>query len=466
MREHTGLCRLVIVITMFCPGAWAQQPAGAPGSSSAPSTTDAGQAPADTSDAAAPDTRPLSGPEEITVGLRHGARNYVLPSLQVNVYGDSNQISAVGGTRGLGMTGSVTGRLALQHVTRKNQLTIDYMAGGLLYSRNSDFNTMIHQFGITESIKGRRWELMLGDRASYLPESAFGFYGFGGLGLGVGSNLGNLNPNFSTNQTLFSSRGDRISNVTVAQVSYLASARSSFAVSGSYGLLRFLNSDGIESDHRMYTASYNYLLTRKDSLGIVYGYGQFRFRGVGFGIDDHFLQLSYGRRITGRMAFEVAAGPMVDVFRNFATASQRRYAWNAHSSLRYRLPRADLGFSYGHFTTNGSGVLFGAETDQFSGTIGVRLTRNWSGSIDPGYAHNTRLRQTTTGNASVSFDSVYGGFSLRRSLGRYMDTSFRYSIQDQRVSLSGTPGIGGGNTFVRHLFGVGFNWHTRPYDFD
>ena len=467
MRYCLGLSSLILAAAISCSSMWAQQAGGSAGASSPQSTSSASETPSEAAtNAPVPDTRPLSGAEEITVGLRHSARNYVLPSLQVNVYGDSNQVSAAGGTRGVELTGSVTGRLALQHVTRKSQLTMDYMGGGLLYSRNSAFNSMIHEFGITESIKGRRWGLMLADRASFLPESPFGFYGFGGGGIGQGTNLGILNPMFSTNESIFSARGGRINNATVAELSYAASARSSFTMSASYGLLRFRESDGIDSDHRIYTAGYDHLITRKDTIGITYGFSQIRFRGVSFGIEDHFLQLSYGRKVTGRVAFEVAGGPMVDVFRSSTTSSDRRYSWSAHSSLRYRLPRADLGFSYGHFTTNGSGVLFGAETDQFSGALGVRLSRNWSGSIDPGYAHNARLRQTTTGNGSVSFDSVYAGFSLRRSLGRFMDMSFRYSIQDQRTSVSGTPGIGGGSTFVRHLFGFGFNWHRRPIEID
>lgn len=181
MRYCLGLSSLILAAAISCSSMWAQQAGGSAGASSPQSTSSASETPSEAAtNAPVPDTRPLSGAEEITVGLRHSARNYVLPSLQVNVYGDSNQVSAAGGTRGVELTGSVTGRLALQHVTRKSQLTMDYMGGGLLYSRNSGFNSMIHELGFTESVKGRRWGLMLADRASFLPESPFGFYGFGG----------------------------------------------------------------------------------------------------------------------------------------------------------------------------------------------------------------------------------------------------------------------------------------------
>lgn len=467
MRLHSGLQNVVLAMALCAPSIRAQQegPVGtqAPQGSTSEAPPDSGV------NAPVPDTRPLSGAEEITVGTRGRARNYVLPSLQVTAYGDSNRFISSAGTSKIEMVGTIVGRLAAQRVTRTNQLTMDYMGGGLLYARESDLNATMHEFGFTENWKGRRWGLMLGDRVSYLPESPFGFYGFGSPGLGAGgfgTNLGQLNPMFTPNQSILSGRGSRVSNTTVAQVEYDLSARSAFTATASYGLLRFQESGPIDSDHRIYTAGYSYMVTRRDTVAISYGFSQFRFKGVSVGFDNHFVQLSYGRRVTGRLAFELAGGPQFDVFRNPTTGSDQRVSWNAHSSLRYRLRRTDVGFSYGHYTTSGSGVLFGAQTDQINGSIGWRLSRNWSGSLNPGYAHNNRLAQTTAQGVSVSYDSIHAGFRLYRALGRYMDMSFNYSVQDQRSSSTGQEGINGGNVLVRHVFGFGFNWHTRRIEVD
>ena len=473
MRYCIGLCSLIMAVAISRSSVWAQQGGGTSGPAGQ-TTGSAGETPSEPSaDAPTPDTRPLSGAEDISVGLRHGARNYVLPSLQLNLYGDSNQISAPGGTRDLEMRGSAVARLTLKHITRKSQLTLDYMGGGLFYTRDPDLNATIHQFAVTQSVRGRRWGLMLADRASFLPESSFGFSGFGGLGgfspgLGgsFGSTLGNLNPAYTPNQSIFSGRGDPFSNTTVVQLEYIASARSGFTASGSYGILRFGESRFIESDQRVYSVGYNYMATRKDTVALNYGYGQFRFKGVSLGFDNHFAQISYGRRITGRAAFELSGGPQVMVFRNSTTTSNRNYSWNAHTALHYRASRADLGLSYGHFTSSGSGVLFGAETDQLQGSLGFRLTRNWSALLSPGYAHNSRLRETTAGDFSVNYDNVYAGFGLRRALGRYMDVSFNYNLQDQRVSFTGTSGTLTGSSYLRHLFGFGLSWHTRPIEID
>jgi hypothetical protein len=416
-----------------------------------------------------PDTRPLTGAEEIGVGLRSRGRNYIFPALQLYAYGDSNRAISTSGEHGAELTGSVVGRLALHHVTRTSQLTLDYMGGGLFYARESELNATIHQIGISQSFIGRRWALTLSDRAGYLPESRFGFGGFGSLGSGIpggfGSGLGNLSPAFSTEQTLVTGRGYRINNTTIAQVQYTASARSAFTATASYGLLRFEDPGAIDSDQRIFSAGYNYSMTRRDTIGVTYGVSMFHFRGSDLAFDDHTVQLVYGRRVTGRLAFELGGGPQLDIFRNSLTSSSRRYYWNMRSSLHYRWSRSDLGISYGRYTSAGSGLLFGAQTDRVTVTASRRFTRNWSGSLSPGYSHNSRLQQTTGASTSVGFNSYYAGFGLRRALGRYADLSFNYNFQGQKTDASSPLG-GISSTLVRHTFGVGFSWHGRQWEMD
>ena len=140
-----------------------------------------------------PDTRPLSGIEELEVESPGRSRSFVLPSLRLSTYGDTNRTILGGGGTGTELTGSVIGGLAVHQVTRRNDFSFDYQGGGMLYSRNSDLNTTIHQLGITETYQGRRWGITLGNRLSYLPESSFGFGGFGvSSGLGGGGGGGGM----------------------------------------------------------------------------------------------------------------------------------------------------------------------------------------------------------------------------------------------------------------------------------
>lgn len=453
-------------------------PAQEPGTSTPPAGSVPTNPPAETQGAAAeapanapvPDTRPPTGAEEIGVGLRHQGRNYIVPALQVFAYGDSNRTISTSGQPGTELAGTVVARLAVQHVTRTSQLTLDYMGGGLFYARESDLNSTLHQFGITQAFTGRRWALVLNDRAGYMPESSFGFGGFGSLGSGIpggfGSSLGNLGPAFSSEATLVTGRGYRIDNTTTAEVQYVASPRSTFTATAAYGLLRFEEGGLVDSDHRIFAGGYNYNLTRRDTLGVTYGVSLFHFRGSNRGFDDHFVQLVYGRRITGRLAFELAGGPQLDIFKNSLTSSTRHYFWNLHSSLRYRWPRSDLEISYGRYTSSGSGLLYGAETDQVGVSASRRFTRNWSGSFSPGYARNTNLEQTTAAGTSVDFNSYYAGFGLQRALGRYADLSLNYTFQGQKTDSTDPLGAMINSTLTRHTFGLGFSWHGRQLAMD
>ena len=81
----------VLSLTLTCLTAQAQQPGNAnppAGSLPASSQTETEQAAPEPTNAPVADTRPLTGAEEIGVGLRSRGRNYVLPSLQIYAYGD------------------------------------------------------------------------------------------------------------------------------------------------------------------------------------------------------------------------------------------------------------------------------------------------------------------------------------------------------------------------------------------
>jgi hypothetical protein len=474
MKLHSHMLVALLSLILTVPAALAQEPGtSTPPSGQLPTTSPPqGQEPAaeEPTNAPVPDTRPLTGAEEIGVGLRGGSRNYIFPALQVYAYGDSNRTIATSGQRGTELTGSVVGRLALRHASRRSQSTLDYMGGGIFYAHESDLNATIHQIGVSQAFTGRRWALELIDRASYLPESSFGFGGFGSLGGGLsggfGSGLGRLNPAFSADQTIVTGRGYRINNTTIAQVQYLTSQRASLTATAGYSLLRFVEAGAIDSDNRIFAVGYNYAMTRRDSLGLTYGVSMFRFRGSDLAFDDHFVQLAYGRRVTGRLAFELAAGPQLDIFKNSLAGSTRRYFWNLHSSLRYRWPRSDLDISYGRYTSSGSGLLYGAQTDRLSLSVGHRFTRNWSGSFSPGYAHNSRLQQTTGASTPADFNSYYLRFGLRRSLGRYADASVNYTFQGQKTDISNPLGVMANSTLNRHTFGVAFSWHGRQLGMD
>ena len=477
MCFSAGVWTRILVVTVCLPVAAAGQQRDVSDQSVQPaaptSSVNPAQVPEETPAPPSPaDARSFLGAEEFTPGHVGRMRSYFLPSFQFLEMADSN--FRVGpGSQKFETINTLVGRLAFGKVGKHSRLTADYMGGGHIYNHHSELNTTMHEFGITQSYEGRRWSFLLDDRASYLPEASFGYGGFGwtgGLGLdlggALGSNLSSLNPHFSPTGSLLAGRGPRITNTVATQIQYLAGPHSAVTLAGSYGLLHFREPGLTDSRNSFFLAGYNRTLTARDFFGINYGLGLFQFQSSVPTFQTHLLQLSYGHRISGRMAMELTGGPQVAVFKSPTAGSTTPVSWSASTSLNYRVRRGSVALSYTRYTSNGGGVLSGATTDRVRVAWGLRLTRGWSGSLGPGYSHNRSLPQTTSGNSERTFDTVYAGASLSRRLGPYMTMFFTYNFQTQRSE--NIPCLTGdcATSLLRHLTGFGFNWHPREIMID
>ena len=475
----------ILAFALWVSPAWAQQndprvnppiapvaPLSSGESSSKPPANSSGNT-ADGPQTLIPDTRPLSGAEMLTLGSVGRARSYFLPSFQFTQVGDTNARSTADGSK-IDAASIVSGRIALQRVWRRYQLTADYTGGRSLYNNNSTLNASFHQFGVTQAIAGRRWSLQLSDHFSYLPESSSATAGFGtpsslfpGLGARLDLSLPNLNPTLTPNQSILTGRAARISNAFVGELLYRSNSRSSYTLTGSYGILHYLDSGFINSSNAIVQVGYNRALTAQDTIAFTYGVSFFWFQGTDAAIDNHVFQIAYGRRVTGRLAFELSGGPQINRrFLNPGAKSDTQANWSLSSSLRYRYPRTELAVNYTRYVTGGAGVLLGAETDEIRMTVARQLSRMWSGSMNAGYAHNAPLRLVTGGPSASAFNYIHAGFSLDRPLGRYTGIFVHYDLQRQDSATAFCFGGTCGRALLRHYFGVGFNWHFRPVEID
>ncbi len=478
MKARERLWTAVLALVLCVPATWAQQtdprvnppvpPQGplSPGESSKVPKEGAPEPPLATP---TPDTRPLSGVEQFTLGQMGKERSYLLPSFEFLETADTNSDITSGQTN-LDAVTTLFGRISLQRVWSRYKLTADYSGGGYLYNTRSGLNSAIHQFGLTQRIAWRRWSLLLGDRFSYLPEASFGFAGFYSGLAGSGANVLNLNPVFGTNfnlilepnQTILTARAPRISNTAVAEVDYNISPKSSITASGSYGILRFPGLEFTDSSNAVFLTGYNYNLTHRDTIALTYGLSLFQFKSTNQHIHNHSAHVAYGRRLTGRLALQLSAGPEISTFTNRVTGSGNRVSWGMQSSLLYQFQRMTLGVYYANYLTGGAGVLTGSQSHQVHMTVTRQLSRVWSGSLDLGFARNTALQELTTGTVIPAFNSEYGGAQLSRPLGRYMSLFMTYYLQRQSSNTGPCTVSFCGTVPLRHHFGVGLNWHHRP----
>jgi len=399
--------------------------------------------------------RPLSGVQEPTLGPILGARNFLVPSINI-----MSQMATSFSDRPTAFS-YVLGTLDLNRVSERSEILLHYTGGAML---SSYLNSGIQDMEFSYNLKGQRWSLLLGDQASYLSESPFGFGGVGGLTFLNGSFqfVPILNGSLAPNQTIPTILAPRVSNMAVAQIGYELSQRSSWTASGSYGLLNFLGAGFINSTEGALQTGYNYSLSQQSSLAVIYRFDDFRFTYLPQTIEGHGVQLGYARYVTGRLSFHLAAGPNLEQFRGMVIGSANRVSWAMDSALNYKLDRTNLLLSYDRRMTGGSGVLLGAQTSQVEAAAERKLTARWQGSTSLGYASNQGLVQTAASVGKQHYNSWYVAFRFNHQLrpGSSFYLSYDARVQAMNAAGCGIPNCG--TSGVSHEFSAGFNLGLRP----
>jgi hypothetical protein len=302
---------------------------------------------------------------------------------------------------------------------------------------------------LAEEMSWERWTLRLRDDLMISPEAAFGGLDTGGalVRAGSASSLGSADA-------ILTQRAKRVNNSAAGEINYYLSRRSVLTVAGAYNVLRFSQAGFIDNDSTTGRVGYDYVLSRKDNIGVLYTYRRFVYSGNNPLLQTDTVQLAYGRRVTGRLAFQVAAGPQL----SRSAGAQRIVNWNLTSAATFQTRRTQYLFSYTRETAAGSGVFSGTHSDNV--TLGVRqaVTQSWSASLNAGYAFNEAL--TPVPGVANSFGNWYGNASLGRPIGRQFRFFVNYGYQQQNGASGICPVAAcGGVTPSRHIAAATVEWH-------
>jgi hypothetical protein len=412
-----------------------------------------------------PDNRALSGVQNPTLGTPEMRHSYWVPGIEYSNTIRSNSLSAAENAA-WNTTSFVSGDISLLEAWSHSLLSANYSGGGFFSTDPTQGNGQYHQLATAFEVDQRRWQLLLVDQFSYLPQSAFGFGGTSGLAFpGITGTLAvplpGLQSTYVPSQTILTTIGPRYSNASAVQLTYAVSPRGSITLAGVYGTLRFIDSGNVNSDSEILNAGYNYAITRKDTIGLVYLFSAYRYPGDPQALGDHVGQFVYGRKITGRLALKLAAGPEVTTFRIAIGGSKQRISGFGNAALAYAIARSSIALGYTHGVSGGSGVFTGSSIDQAYATWNRQLTRVWNGSVNFGYAKNRQIL-AVRGLTSPSYDTWTAGAGLSRALGRTADFSVAYQaqIQNSNVAVCGNPNCG--TNYTAHQIFLTLKWHTRP----
>jgi hypothetical protein len=415
-----------------------------------------------------PDTTTLSGAELFGVGSLQHSRNIFDPAISISQLGQSLPTGTPEHPAALQLQ-SVTlfgWSLNFNRIWSRDHFTATYNGGENLY-QGATPNRSFHDLIVAQEIDWERWRLHLRDEFAATPGAFFGGIGMGGPGLIgqfssiLGASLNNIGRGFVPNQTIQTGLAMRYMNTVLGQAEYSFSRRSAFSFAGSYGILHFTDAGYISSRSINAQGGYDYMLSPKNSIAVLASYGKIDYTGSAISTVDYGAALAFGRRITGRLAFQAAAGPEQIRATGTANGNFRIWTWSVNSALTYERRRSGFSLTFRRGLGGGSGVLFGATSNTFSGSLHHQFTRSWSGSVNGGYAFNRSL--APAGTATMTFNNWFTGANISRQVGHHAGISFNYGLT-QQYNLAVCPVAGCGVMGLQHTVGMTLNWHLRPVE--
>jgi hypothetical protein len=447
-----------------------EEPPAKPAARSYPpliNTTDPDQDSSANTDALQPDTRPLTGIQDSSLGTQTFRHSFWIPGFEY--VGQAQNRNLNGGSSNFWNANNyLLANLSLLDTWAHSQFSLNYSGGGFVSTDSSVGGGNFQELTAMHLSEWGRWQVLFFDQFSYLPEASFGFGG--GTNLGTPGVSGALTPTIpplasfvSPQQNIFGSQGPRYTDSFAAQATYALSRRTSLTASGSYGILNFVDVGNYGLSNFLGNVGLDYQLTRNDTIGAFYRFTAYHYSSNPQAIGDHDFSIAYGRKITGRLALQLSGGPEYVIFRVPISNEDHRLLAGASAALTYGFERGNLVLSYSYGASGGSGVLVGAIGDQISLSASHKFGRVWSGLGSFGFARNANLATLGLSNSQQSFNSWFVTAGMSRPLGPQANLSFGYSGRFQSSSpgtcLSGVCG----QSFNQHQISLGFQWNTRPF---
>ena len=423
-----------------------------------------------------PDTRSLTGVEDLSLGSMALEHSYWQPRLALSETVDSNPGSTSAGNGSWGTWTSLLGGVDIHRISGQSELLLSYTGGGMFSTGNSDAtNGVVQELSFKDKYSFRRSTLSVFDQLSYLPESSFGFAGTAGAGLpGVGTG-GGVGSGFTPGQSILTPEGQNLANASAVELDTRLTSRTSLTFVGGYSLLHYFDNNLLNYGDASFQAGYNYQISRRNTVAVSYNFSAFRYSNVDQSLNLNTIQGSYARRVTGKLAFQISAGPQF-ASSTFpitsstsstatGTASTSQLYWTLNTALQYQLRRAAISASYNHGVSGGSGVLAGAETDIATGSINDRVARTFNVGFTAGYSRNKGIAVSSGSSEAQSYSYWFAGVNVAHTIGRSLDIFANYQLQYQNGNTTGCVGSTCSTNITRNQIMFGLNLHKQPIPF-
>jgi hypothetical protein len=403
------------------------------------------------------------------------SESYVVPALACQEFATTNP-TGLNRNAGLFSQSSCGGTLTLQKVNSHSQLNLDFNGGGFYYNRpfEATIKQDIKQYGtiegltVSERVTGRRWNWMLGDQGTYLPDGSLGgaFAGLssfaGGMGGGSLASAPALNSGFSPNQSIYGGLGRRASDLAFTEFSYTAGPRTTLTATGMFGTQQFLTPGYIDDRYWIVMTGYNRTFGRGSEVALDYQEMHFNFGASQPIFLTRGASILYGRAISPKFSVELSVAPMDRVISIHQADSTTNLFLGTYDTLLYHGLRWDGALTFDRTMAGGAGYLAGSEMSMVSASLGRQVSRRVHGSLDASYANNRGLAVSSSGALRPTYKYVQVGANLTHELGRNISMYLNYYVQRQVSNTSLCEGAICSTSYFRQVGGIGINWHTQP----
>ena len=110
---------------------------------------------------------------------------------------------------------------------------------------------------------------------------------------------------YTPGQTILTARGQRITNSTDGEMDVLLSPRTSLTFVGGYSLLDRMDDSQLNYGNVIFRPVTTTRCRAQNTIGLSYQFSSFNYSNFDQSIKNNIISVSYGRRITGKLAFQV-----------------------------------------------------------------------------------------------------------------------------------------------------------------
>jgi hypothetical protein len=345
------------------------------------------------------------------------------------------------------------------------------LAGGVVLGNQPGQQTTGYvNMALSQGYVTRSWVFNLSDSVSFLPQSpTTGLSGIPGVG-DIGA-LPVQGPAAGPAGGVLSNAGNRIANNLGGTVERQLNRNTSISGTGSWSVLRFLdsnsNNQGLDSTQIGGSVALNRRIDARSSVTVDAVYSTFSYSGTGSGVSEpdietRGLNMSYQRVLSRSLSMSISAGPQ------WASSSDSTFIpstlnVSAIAGLSYAHGFTTASLNYARGVNGGSGVLPGALSDSISGSVGHTYGRKWVVSANGAFTHTSGLTQLTSGSSATPtnqiYDTVFGGVQLTRGFGTHLSGYVSYGAQRQsnNFTLAAQNALNGNS----QTFGVGITFTPR-----